>query len=136
MNKKTILLVADDYKVESSIKDALQREYKIERAETEKSAAAYLEKNTPDLIIIDFDLRTKDGLAVYKSINPPVNVVMISSSSSIPLAVSAAKLGVVDFLRKPLVAAELKKSISENIRGEKQQLAWSSGQRWLLGEGP
>ncbi|MFH1826194.1 MAG: sigma 54-interacting transcriptional regulator, partial [bacterium] len=47
-----------------------------------------------------------------------------------------AKLGVVDFLRKPLVAAELKKSISENIRGEKQQLAWSSGQRWLLGEGP
>ncbi len=98
-----ILLLEEDLKIAAQISEIL-REHDIT---IESKSAQFQSKITelnPDILLIDFDLSDKDGILVYREIrqsHPHNKTIMFSSSNSIPLAVAAAKLGVLDFLRKP-----------------------------------
>ena len=131
--KKLILLIEDDHKTESAICEVLEREYKIETAKNKEGAAAFLETKSPDLMIIDFDLKGKDGLQLFKELQPAVKVIMLSASGSIPLAVSATKLGISEFLRKPVNAEQLKEAVDQNMAREEIRLRWIEGLDWLRG---
>ncbi len=133
MTKKTILLIEDDHKTEGAIKEALGKEFGVETVKGGEAAAAFLQKKSPDLIIIDFDLKGKDGLQLFKEMQPPVKVIMLSASGSIPLAVTATKLGVSEFLRKPINAEQLKEAVEQNIAREEIRLRWIEGLEWLRG---
>ncbi len=134
MPKKTILLIEDDHKTETAVREALRAEYKIDAVKESRAARAYLDEKKPNLVIIDFDLKGQDGLQVYKDLAPSGKVIMLSISGSIPLAVSAAKLGVAEFLRKPINAAQLKEAVSRNISILEMKLQWVKGMEWLRGE--
>lgn len=137
MEKKTILLVEDDPKTEAGIRDALAGEYHIEVAARAELAEAFIEKKKPDLILIDYDLIGTDGLHVFKKVHalaPQIKAIMLSLSNHIPLAVSAAKLGVADFLRKPIEAMQLRKSVESNLSPAEQIFVWPSGIEWLHGD--
>lgn len=136
MRKQTILLIEDDPKVERGIKDCLVQNYNLHAVRSAEAAKAFLAKNPADLILIDYDLKGKDGLQVYKNINPTAKVIMFSASGSIPLAVSAAKLGVLEFLRKPLQAENLKRLVKKNIARPELKLHWTKDHEWLLGQSP
>jgi DNA-binding NtrC family response regulator len=115
--KKMILLVEDDANTEAVIKEAL-KEYEVITATKLAEAEKITERQVPSLIIIDYDLKERDGLQVYRQLHaliPEVKVIMLSLSNNIPLAVTATKLGVSTFLRKPLVAEVLKKAVDENL---------------------
>ena len=132
--KKTILLIEDDSKTESAVREALGKEYDLETVKNGEGAAVFLRKKTPDLMVIDFDLKGKDGLQVFKELQPGVKVIMLSASGSIPLAVTATKLGVSDFLRKPINLEQLKNAVEKNISQEAPRLRWTEGMEWLRGE--
>ncbi|MBU1026844.1 MAG: response regulator [Candidatus Margulisbacteria bacterium] len=134
MKKKTILLIEDNPKVEHSIKEGLGAEYDIVVTDNLKKAASFLAHSLPALVVIDFDLKGQDGLQVYKELQPPVNVIMLSSSGSIPLAVSATKLGIADFLRKPLHINQLKDVVEKNIHSKPLLFFWIKQAAWLCGE--
>jgi DNA-binding NtrC family response regulator len=136
MAKKTILLIADAQKTESSVRDAVGAAYHLERVKGGKEAAAYLAKSPADLIIIDFDLKGEDGLRIFRDLGVSAKTIMLSASGSIPLAVSAAKLGVEEFLRKPVNAAELTAAVERNISKSEVRLRWNKGMEWLQGTGP
>lgn len=136
MTKKTILLIEDDPETEATLREVLAKEYDLEIALDGKTAAAFLEKKTPDLLIIDFDLKGKDGLQVYKELQPSAKVIMLSFSGSIPLAVSATKLGVAEFLPKPINAKQLESAVKKYIAREVARLQWVEGMEWLRGESP
>jgi DNA-binding NtrC family response regulator len=59
---------------------------------------------------------------------------MFSASGSIPLAVSATKLGVSEFLRKPIHAEHLREAVEKNLFKEEIRLRWAKGMEWLRGE--
>ena len=136
-----IILMEDDLKVTAQIADILRDRYEL--LACEKTSSLYdLAKDRPNcLTIIDFDLKEIDGIAVFKKLkeqNPHARAVMISSSNNIPLAVSATKLGVLDFLRKPLIAADLL-AIVEKLAKEEDLPVFSCegvlGAEWLNGSG-
>jgi len=134
MHKKTILLIVDDPRTEASLCECLRKEYNLEKAKNGKEAAAYLTKRVADLIIIDFELKGQDGLQVFKDLSPGHRTIMLSSSNNISLAVAATKLGVCEFLRKPINARELKRAISGNLSQERTLLHFGDDASWLMGE--
>lgn len=136
MDKKTILLIEDDPKTEAAIREALEQDYSLETAAGTESASAILAGKTPDLIIIDFDLKGEDGMQVFRTLGSSVKTFMLSASGSIPLAVSAAKSGITEFLGKPVDAVQLKSAVERNIFKAEVKLFWSEGMEWLRGESP
>ena len=134
MIKKTILLIEDNAKVVSTLREMLGRAHKIEVVQGYDAAAAWMKKNNPDLIVIDFDLKAEDGLQVFKKIHPirpGVRVIMLSVSGDIPLAVSATKCGVSEFLRKPLNADQVNETVARNISGPGRKLSVPRNIGWL-----
>lgn len=133
-----ILLLEDDAKIISQIAEILQDHEIVSESKSAPFIAKILDLN-PDLLLIDFDLQEKDGLLVFREIRqlfPHNKTIMFSSSNSIPLAVAATKLGVLDFLRKPFEAQTLKDSVAKAVSIEDLPiLDFSSFDdiEWLLG---
>lgn len=134
MAKKTILIIADEHKTITSLKEMLGHRFHLEVVKGSKTAAAALDTKLPDLIIIDFDLKDEDGLEVFSSLGATIKVIMLSASGNIPLAVSATKQGVAEFLSKPLEAGQLLKAVEANIAREDLRLRLTAGTEWLVGE--
>jgi two-component system, NtrC family, response regulator PilR len=134
MVKKTILLIEDDPKTEAAIKEVIGREYNLKVVKDQVEATLFIANRLPDLMLIDFDIKSKDGLQIYREMRPNIKVIMLSISGNVPLAVSATKQGVVDFLRKPINAEELLEAIERNLGDNEVRLFWPDSASWLRGE--
>jgi len=133
---KTILLIEDNSKTATALKDYLKRQFQVEVVKGADQALAWLAKNVPALIIIDFDLKGEDGLQVFKKLGTTIKVIMLSASGNIPLAVSATKLGVAEFLRKPVEAKQFKEAVERNLPKEVTRLHWIRSVDWLNSSSP
>jgi len=114
--KKNILLLEDDPKTVSQISAILRNKCEMGVAPDAKSALSFISKQKPLLLILDLDMFGGDGLGAYKRMLgecPQLKTVMLSSINDVSLAVAAAKLGVIGFLRKPLEADDLVKTVEE-----------------------
>jgi DNA-binding NtrC family response regulator len=93
------------------------------------------------LAVIDCDVKDLKGLALYKEakkLSPDSPIIMLSSNATIPEAVESAKLGVSDFIRKPVLAEKLLASVKQNLlmdRSVEIKLRAGAGTEWLLGRG-
>jgi DNA-binding NtrC family response regulator len=134
MEKKTVLLVADESSTVNAVKEALRDEYNLEIARDADSAQAALNRQKPDLIIIDYELKVSDGLQLFKKLGTLIKVIMLSASGSIPLAVSATKMGITEFLRRPIDPEQLRKSIAAVVGKEPKRIVWPESCGWLKGE--
>lgn len=132
--KQKILLLEDDPKTAEQIITALS-EYQV--AATDK--AENLINDAADLYLIDFDLREKDGLLAFRELKqktPNCKAIMFSLSNSIPLAVTATKLGIQAFLRKPLEAPALREAVKKALKDSgaiNLDLALVPATEWLNG---
>ena len=101
-----ILVVDDEVSILKSLSGALQDEgYGVMLASSGKEALEQLQKDPPDLVLLDIWMPGMDGLAVLKEIKqtlPQLPVVIISGHGNIETAVKATKLGAFDFVEKPL----------------------------------
>lgn len=134
-NNQTILLITDDPKTAQSVREGLGDKHTVETAASQKAAEQFLRETQPALIIIDHDLRGQDGLQLFKNLRPAQKVIMLSGSGSIPLAVTATKLGVAEFLRKPLASAQLKAAVADCLAEAPANLDLSGELAWLQGRG-
>ncbi len=136
--KKTILLIEDDARTEQAVRSALP-DCAIATAGDDKAAAELVGRNKPALIIIDHDLKRADGLQVFRRLrllSPYTRFIMLSGLNDIPLAVTATKLGVADFLRKPVLAKELAAAVERNLNAADGRAALPAGAAWLQGDSP
>ncbi|MBI5699709.1 sigma-54-dependent Fis family transcriptional regulator [Candidatus Saganbacteria bacterium] len=131
-----ILLLEDDLKTAAQIKEALGEELVV-CDKVQDFLHRINEK--PQLAIIDFDLRETDGLMVYRKLReqaPYLKTIMLSGSNNIPLAVSATRMGVADFLRKPLELAAFKAAVQTQLKAivaPGPTLSAEVGGEWLNG---
>ena len=112
---KKVLLLEDDPKITAQITEVLSGFEVVCETKSAQFISKILDLN-PDVLLIDFDLHEKDGLLVYREVRqlfPHNKTIMFSSSNSIPLAVTATKLGAFDFLRKPFDEETLKESVKK-----------------------
>jgi DNA-binding NtrC family response regulator len=108
---KTVLVVDDDKQVAELIQHTLSLEgYTVYSAHKGSEGLEIIRKQSPHLVLLDIHLPDKNGLEVLKEIKkiePSINIIMISGTASIQLAVGSMKLGAYDYIEKPFEITEL-----------------------------
>ncbi|HWP56921.1 MAG TPA: UDP-3-O-acyl-N-acetylglucosamine deacetylase [Candidatus Acidoferrales bacterium] len=103
---KTILVVDDEERVRDSVREILTDEgYRVIEAPDARDVLGLIEKNTPDLVLLDIWMPELDGIGLLKELKeqrPALPVIMISGHGNIQTAVTATKIGAFDFIEKPL----------------------------------
>src|SRR6185369_4408360 len=101
-----ILVVDDEESIRSSLQGILEDEgYRVSLAVDGEDALSMLQKEIPDLVLLDIWMPRLDGLETLeriKELYPEIAVVMISGHGTIETAVKTTKLGAYDFIEKPL----------------------------------
>jgi UDP-3-O-acyl N-acetylglucosamine deacetylase len=121
--KPLILVVDDDAGIRKSLAAILTDEgYRVEAASSGAGALEFAAAEVPDLVLLDIWMPGMDGLeslSKLKAAHPELPVVMISGHATIATAISATKLGAVDFIEKPLdierTLDAIRKNLVENI---------------------
>lgn len=100
-----ILLIEDDAKIRSILKEILQeKNHEVDEAADGQEGFKKLEQGTYDLCICDIKMPKMDGMEVLdrtKEAGIATNFVVISAHGNIDIAVEAVKKGAFDFLQKP-----------------------------------
>lgn len=99
------------------LRTALSTEgYEIIEAADGRQAQDAVEKDAPDLVLLDLNMPVLDGMGFMEwlQIQPlerrPL-VIVLTAYGSIPAAVKATRLGAVDFLEKPITPDDLRETI-------------------------
>ena len=123
MNRQTalqILLVDDEDIVHQTIGDYLQESgHKVESAFDGEAALRWIEAEECDLALIDVRLADMDGLDLLASVQenyPDIAVVIITGHGSMETAIRALRLGVADFLPKPVKLLDLDAVLEKAVR--------------------
>ncbi|HOC89831.1 MAG TPA: sigma-54 dependent transcriptional regulator [bacterium] len=120
MASEHILIVDDDPLFCNLLSDVLAfAGFHVVTALDGAGAWAFLERQKPDLLLLDLALPDTDGLQILQRVlrrYPDLSVVMISGQGSIRLAVEAVKLGAYDFIEKPVDAQRVLLTVRNSMQ--------------------
>lgn len=112
------------------------------------TAAAALERNAYDCILVDLDMPGLTGIQVIakaKQLSPDTEAIVLTGKGSLDTAVSALRQGAFDYLTKPCKLIELeallnrvaeKRELTNKYRAIKRQLERIEGKSQLIGDTP
>ncbi len=119
MDKFSVLIVEDNLLVSTTVQDILTDEgYRVECAETGKSAQKILSKNEFNIVILDMMLPDIDGrslLTKWHKAYPNIVIIIMTAYGDVSTAVDCLKSGAYDFLTKPVDKTFLLKTLSNCI---------------------
>ena len=116
---KTILVIDDDEKLNSLLKDYLSGfNFKVLTETNPERALNLLKRKTPDIIILDIMLPGMDGFEVCRRIRKSYNipVVMLTARGKVEDRIVGLELGADDYLPKPFEPRELVARIQSVLR--------------------
>ncbi len=137
--KEKILVVDDDSLNLMFAQKLLGEEYLTECVKSGEEALEYLEKETPNLIMLDLHMPDMNGFEVMKQIVKEerlkeIPVVLLTADNDRESEIEGFRLGAQDFIRKPFVADimlerinrileldRLRKNLSEEVQKQTQQ---------------
>ena len=104
--KPRILVIDDEAAIRDSLRMILEYEhYDFTGAANGPEGLAAIQRDRPDLVLLDIKMPGMDGMDVLRKIralDDTLPVVMISGHGTMATAVEAIKAGATDFLEKPL----------------------------------
>src|SRR5215471_13446361 len=110
MPKPRILVIDDDAGIRESLRMTLEYDgYDVAGAATGQEGLALVEREAPDLVLLDVKMPGMDGLDVLTrlhSMHETLPVVMISAHGTPSSAVEAIRKGALDFLEKPFESTD------------------------------
>jgi two-component system NtrC family response regulator len=147
--KKLRILFADD---EAPLQDVMSLElprmgHEVTVCPDGHTAAAALDLNTYDCMIVDLDMPGLNGIEVIthaKKLAPDTEAIVLTGKSSLDTAIAALRQGAFDYLTKPCKLIELqsllsrvadKRELSNKYRALKRQLERVEGETRLVGNG-
>ena len=102
---KTLLLVDDDKPFLSRLARAMEtRGFEVRMAESVAEGIQQVKKSAPGYAVVDLRLSDGNGLDVIEALHasrPEARVVVLTGYGNIATAVTAVKLGAIDYLAKP-----------------------------------
>jgi two-component system nitrogen regulation response regulator GlnG len=118
------LLIVDD---EPAIQHAFQRafgggEITLRPATTAAEALALVERDRPDVVVLDIHQPDASGLDTFhrvRSIDARIPVILVTGHGTTDLAIEAIKEGAFEYLLKPLELAELRGLIDRAVRSSR-----------------
>jgi two-component system nitrogen regulation response regulator NtrX len=129
--KPRILVIDDEAAIRDSLRMILEYEnYEFAGASNGQDGIAQIQRDRPDLVLLDIKMPAMDGMEVLrkiKGIDETIPVVMISGHGTTATAVEAIRSGAADFLDKPLsserVIVTIQNTISQSqLRKENREL--------------
>jgi DNA-binding NtrC family response regulator len=115
----TILLVDDDEAIRRALEAGLRTEgHEVYTAADVKSALQTFKEESFDLVLTDVRLPDGDGLILLrelKTLRPEIAAIVFSGEGTIETAVSAMRLGAVDYLQKPLRMREVLRVVARAL---------------------
>ena len=116
-SRKRILAVDDTAIVLTRIADTLRNDYEVVTVNSGARALKYLSQEKPDLILLDIQMPTKDGIETLREIRKmeeckDIPVIMLTGVENKDIVVESAKLGICDYLLKPFSSMELLKRVN------------------------
>ena len=113
--KQTILVIDDEAAIRDSLRMILEYDgYETLLAPSGPEGLLRVERDRPDLVLLDVKMPGLDGLEVLRKLrelDELLPVVMISGHGTVSTAVEATKLGAFDFLEKPLSSERTRLSL-------------------------
>ena len=114
--KKRILLVDDDREIVESMRIALEAGgYEILVARDGNQGLVMVERDDPDLVILDMMMPKRSGFLVLEKVRRtrpvPLRVIMITANEGSRHKAYAEMLGVDDYIRKPFAMDRLIESV-------------------------
>ena len=98
----TILIIDDELDTREVLEDRLQSlGYRVFAAETAKEGLELLERQNPQLVLLDIEMPDMNGMDLLREIRRrehDVTVVMITAYGTVERAVEAMKEGAYDFI--------------------------------------
>lgn len=113
---KQIMIIDDDMAIGNMLEEALSREgYRVLRSYSGTEALMVLERETPDLILLDLMLPGLNGEEVLPHIEH-IPVIVMSAKTAISDKVNLLMKGAVDYITKPFALKELLARIVVQLR--------------------
>lgn len=107
----SLLLVDDDRPFVTRLARAMEsRGFDVDTAESVNEAIAKVKANPPNYAVVDMRLEDGNGLDVIetiRTIKPESKVIILTGYGNIATAVTAVKMGAVDYLSKPADADDV-----------------------------
>src|SRR5215470_17653990 len=102
MPKPRILVIDDDAGIRESLRMTLEYDgYEVLGAATPQEGLALVERESPDLVLLDVKMPGMDGLDVLtrlRSMHESMPVIMISAHGTPSTAIEATRKGALDWL--------------------------------------
>ncbi|WP_418603487.1 ATP-binding protein [Hwangdonia sp.] len=112
LNKKTILIVEDNYELQTFLKELLMPLYNIIAAENGEEGYYYAKSNFPDLILSDIMMPKLNGIEMCKKLQEDnltkhIPLVLLTAKNSTKSKISGLKSGAIEYINKPFNTNEL-----------------------------
>jgi two-component system response regulator RegA len=109
--ERNVLLVEDDHSFLQRLAKALEgRGFAVRTAESVADGLAQVERSAPAYAVVDMRLGDGNGLDVISALKrkrPDARGIVLTGYGNIATAVTAVKLGAVDYLAKPVDADDV-----------------------------
>ena len=119
MEKYSIAIVDDEEMIRDALDITLSDKYKICLFESAESFFSVIEKQIPDLVLMDIGLPEMNGIQALERIKERysgIPVIMITAYEDITMVIRSMKLGAFDFIVKPInpdiLELTIKKAVS------------------------
>ena len=104
--KKVILVVDDDRLNLMVAQKLLSEEYRVAAVNSGELALHYLERNIPDLVLLDIQMPKMDGLEVMRRLQEDkqwrkISVIFLTADRTEKTEETCFKMGAVDYIGKP-----------------------------------
>ena len=119
MKQYNLLIVDDEPSIRNSLGGLLSDEgFEVLTAANGYEALKAMDKDSPDLVLLDIWMPGIDGIETLKEIkksNPYIQVIIITGHGTVDTAVKATKLGAFDLIQKPLYIDKVILSINNAL---------------------
>ncbi len=127
-NKKTILVVEDNFELQMFLKDLLMDHYNIILADNGEEGLNYAKSNIPDLILSDIMMPKLDGVKMCNllqknALTNHIPVILITAKNSSDSKIQGLKSGAIEYIHKPFNTKELQLKIKNIISSKQHTLA-------------
>ena len=130
--KIKIIIVDDEYLIRNLIRNCIDwDELEVEiigEASNAHECLSLIDKNKPDIVLTDINMPLTDGLDMSKHLlekYPDIKVIVITGYDKFEYAKRSVRLGISDFILKPIDDEELKEAVlrlKERIQKEKFEI--------------
>jgi len=115
----TVLIIDDDDQLRKSFHKLLTEEgYLVESAASGEACLERVQKQAPDLVILDVRLPGINGLETFSAIHridPKLPVIIMTAFGTTETAIEATKLGAFDYILKPFDIPAMLKLIAQAL---------------------